>query len=176
MVPNHFTPSVGASTGNRPAQGARCADRSPWLRIRAMTRATIPEAIRAEFGILPEDEAWALLAPHASPLPPGWAVVDTNTAGLRVVCKRTRQLVILTVRREADGKRWLHLSTSFPGRMPSYTELADAKRLFIGDERAALQVFARKSEHINIAPNVLHLWHCFDGDPLPDFRVAGAII
>ena len=36
MVPNHFTPSVGASTGNRPAQGARCADRGPWLRIRPM--------------------------------------------------------------------------------------------------------------------------------------------
>lgn len=142
-----------------------------------MAPTVIPEAIRAEFGILPENEAWVLLASLTPALPPaGWDVVDTNTAGLRVVCKRTRQLVILTVRREADGKRWLHLSTSFPGRMPSYAELAEAKRLFIGDERAALQVFARKSEHVNIAPNVLHLWHCFDGDPLPDFRVVGAFI
>lgn len=141
-----------------------------------MGHRTISEAIRAEFGILPENEAWALLAPHIDPLPPGWEVVDTNEAGLRVLCKRTRQLVILTVRREADGKRWLHLSTSFPGRIPSYTDLAEAKRLFIGDDRPALQVFARRSEHVNINANVLHLWHCFDGDPLPDFRVAGALI
>lgn len=48
-----------------------------------MTHATIPEAIRAEFGILPEDEAWALLAPHASPLPAGAPAPPMTVSAMR---------------------------------------------------------------------------------------------
>jgi hypothetical protein len=49
------------------------------------------------------------------------------------------------------------------------------KRSFIGDERMAVQVFPRASEHVNIAKYCLHLWHCVDGDPTPDFRIEGQI-
>lgn len=71
--------------------------------------------------------------------------------------------------RELDGRVWLHVSASRGSRLPSYADLVEVKELFIGRERKAVQVFPSRAEHVNIHPHALHLWHCVDGDVLPDF-------
>jgi hypothetical protein len=77
--------------------------------------------------------------------------------------------VIVSWARRDDGKRWVHVSVSHPSRIPSYEELAEVKRRFIGSDRYAVMVFPEESKHVNIHPRCLHLWHCVDGHPLPEF-------
>ncbi len=70
---------------------------------------------------------------------------------------------------EHEGKVWRHLSVSVarPPRVPTWDELGQMKRLFLGDEKAVM-VFPSKAQYVNDHPNVLHL---FSGpDELPDFR------
>ena len=84
---------------------------------------------------------------------------------------------IVSVAREDDGKRWLHASVSRRGRtLPTYEDLAMLKHFCIGDDKAAYQVFPPESNYVHAPPvrggrktQVLHLWHCLDGDPLPEF-------
>lgn len=71
---------------------------------------------------------------------------------------------------ERDGRLWQHVSISRPDRLPTYKEMCDTKDQLIGPDKKAIQVFAPKSEHVNIHPYCLHLWHCVDEDVLPDFR------
>ena len=71
---------------------------------------------------------------------------------------------------ERDGHRWLHVSLSRQGRLPSWDDITLVKQIFIGDERLALQVFPPQAEYVNIHPHVLHLWCCIDARPVPDFR------
>ena len=79
---------------------------------------------------------------------------------------------------EDDGRRWRHASVSrIGGRLPEYGDLMELKRLCIGDDKTALQVFPPKGKHIDIAGplgvQVLHLWCCLDGDVTPDFTRGG---
>lgn len=65
---------------------------------------------------------------------------------------------------------WLHVSTSFPDRIPPHDDLRQVKALFVGD-RLAVQVFPQESEYVNDNPFVLHLWCKLVGARLtPDFR------
>ena len=121
-----------------------------------------------EWGVLPET------------LPPSWSRLrapQLQAATFRrerpADDRRDRLTVLVSAHVEADGKRWVHVSASKPGRMPTYDDLAEVKRLFIGDERSAYQVFARADEHYNLHETCLHIWACLDGDPLPDFRYPG---
>ena len=77
--------------------------------------------------------------------------------------------VIMSGAIEQDGKKWIHVSLSRKSRMPTYKDITVVKRLFIGADKKALQVLEPESEHANIHPFCLHLWHCVDADPLPDF-------
>jgi hypothetical protein len=76
-----------------------------------------------------------------------------------------------------DGRWWLHVSVSRVKYIPSYEDLADVKRAFVGDAHQAVQVFPRRERHVNIHPYCLHLWTCLepDGDGLPDFGREGTI-
>lgn len=78
--------------------------------------------------------------------------------------------VIVTEGLERDGKRWRHVSVSKRDQLPSWDDLKAVKDLLIGSEALAIQVLPRASEYVNIHPHCLHLWHCLDGDPVPDFR------
>lgn len=88
------------------------------------------------------------------------------------------QLIIVSADPESEpGVLWLHASWSHLSqvRMPSYSDLRQMHRAVfpIG---YAYQVFAPGGDHINITPNVLHLWGRSDGVPvLPDFGRAGTI-
>jgi hypothetical protein len=84
--------------------------------------------------------------------------------------------VIWSAAEEEDGKIWMHVSVSRPTRLPSYTDLARVKALFIGD-RVSYSVWATAADHVNIHQNCLHLWAVLEGEePLPDFtRGLGSI-
>jgi hypothetical protein len=70
---------------------------------------------------------------------------------------------------EADGKRWLHVSFAYRNRLPTWDDLKEVKETFIGKDKKALQVFPPEAEYVNVNPYCLHLWHCADGDVVPDF-------
>lgn len=119
---------------------------------------------------LPTAEAWAILdqvLPRV--LLAGWVVLDREEDAIRYLHDAHEQIVIVSVRRELDGRRWLHLSTSFRTRVPTWEELRDTTRLFLGRERCAVQVIPPESQHVNIAPTALHVWSCWDGPTVPDF-------
>jgi len=100
-------------------------------------------------------------------LPTPWKTVSNYDSvfetgfGLRVVVSDSV---------EDDGKTWLHVSVSRPNQIPDYSDLCEIKRIFIGSERKAVQVFPPESEHFNLHPYCLHLWAPIDHDPFPDFR------
>ena len=107
-------------------------------------------------------------------LPSGWrcseafenAAVYIYRDGLKVICELE----------SVDSELWLHVSMSRPTRIPSYDDLLAVKRLFVGRERKAVQVFPAEAEHYNRHPHCLHLYSPIDRDPLPDFRAEGGAI
>ena len=108
--------------------------------------------------------------------PKGWKRVREDSHGAAYRSTRNEGTAICSMDVESDGKRWVHLSLAHPNRLPTYQELCDARDAFLGNEARCIQVFAPKSEHVNIHKYCLHLWHCLDDDGLPDFRRFGALI
>ena len=75
------------------------------------------------------------------------------------------------------GRRWRHATVSRRDRkMPTYEDLKNCKRLTIGDERMAVQIFPEAEKHMDFSESVgvevLHLWSPEDAGVLPDFRLA----
>lgn len=88
--------------------------------------------------------------------------------GAAYSCLPRKLGVILSASLEQDGKRWVHLSLSHRHRVPTWGELRATKEAFLGDVYA-VTVLPPQRVYINIHPNVLHLFHCLDGHPLPEF-------
>lgn len=122
--------------------------------------------------LLQEDYAddWGV-APQV--LPHHWARADQHPF-LRAYTSMNGLLAILSAG-FYDGQRWLHVSCSRRDRVPTYADLSEIKRVFIGRDRLALQLFVPDDEHVNIHPHALHLWSPLDHRPVPDFRCAGQI-
>lgn len=120
------------------------------------------------------DREWAKVS-----LPPGWTefrIPETHPMdGARAAFNGKTSLIFSCGKH--DGSWWLHVSIAHPEKIPSYTELADVKRIFVGKDRQALQIFPAASEHVNIHPRALHLWCCLEpkGDGLPHFGREGTI-
>ena len=119
----------------------------------------------------------------------GWELVDERENGAefrRRYRGRVSNLhVILTAARELDGKVWVHLSLSVIAVkpitrseyvvLPNWGTITLARNAFFGPESKALMVVAPATEHVNLE-EVHHLWHCPEGDGLPDFtRGSGTI-
>lgn len=109
------------------------------------------------------------------PLPKGWKehpapFVPEGLENCQRVWSRNDGLTVMVdcVKKE-DGKFWAHVSFSRPDRMPSYFDMADVKRLFIGENLKAIMVLPPSSHHVNIHSFCLHLWHCTSEDGLPEF-------
>lgn len=77
--------------------------------------------------------------------------------------------VIVTGGLHSDGRKWLHFSVARPDRLPTWDDLKETKRLFLGPERKAIQVIPKDSQYVNIHPYCLHLFACLSDDGLPDF-------
>ena len=72
---------------------------------------------------------------------------------------------IVSEEQKADGLWWLHVSVSRSDRkMPTYYDLATAKRICMGEHRTAFHLFVPPEQHIDFAgrmaipTQVLHLW------------------
>jgi len=79
--------------------------------------------------------------------------------------------VIWSIAQEADGQPWLHVSLSHQARLPTWDEIAEIKRLFIGKDRHAAQVHPPETVYVNLHPRVLHLWSPLEHWPFPEFSV-----
>ena len=104
-------------------------------------------------------------------LPAGWWERPCSVYGARGWASRGGLLVMMTADVMSDDGRWLHLSASRASHVPTYADLCEVKALFFGPEREALHKFAKRSEHVNDHPYVIHLWSRLDADATPDFRV-----
>lgn len=86
-----------------------------------------------------------------------------------IAFKKNGMFVIVSIQKELDGNLWVHLSLSRQNRLPTYNDMKFVKDVFIGKDKKAIQVFPESDKHVNLMENCLHLWHCIDNDPLPDF-------
>jgi hypothetical protein len=71
-------------------------------------------------------------------------------------------LVITASGADADdhlAEGWEHVSVSCKNRCPNWTEMSFVKDLFWEPEECVVQFHVPASQHINIHPHVLHLWH-----------------
>lgn len=84
-------------------------------------------------------------------------------------------LRVIETRGDHGGHEWLHVSMSHDKSLPTYEEMKEVKHIFVGDERTAVQIFPKRSQHVNIHDFCLHLWVCLDADLLPDFGEYGTI-
>jgi hypothetical protein len=115
------------------------------------------------------ERAWTDAKEIVKPSRLAWDLLGRGLDGSRWRSINGRTIVIASASVEGDGKRWLHVSVSHANHLPTWDTLRTVKDDFIGKDRKAVQIFPRASEYVNINPNVLHLWHCLDGDVLPDF-------
>lgn len=122
-------------------------------------------------GILVPDNAMEILELLMSPIAGIFAEIKHMRTfnGSFYERNHTRIRVGTSVAYEDDGKRWIHISMSHRKRMPTHDEMLEVKNFFIGDDRYAMQVFPPKDMYVNQHPFCLHLWHCLDGHPLPEF-------
>ena len=59
-----------------------------------------------------------------------------------------------------DG--WDHVSVSSNNRTPNWAEMMLVHRIFFEDNETSIQYCMPPTDHININPNVLHLWRPWD--------------
>jgi hypothetical protein len=87
-------------------------------------------------------------------------------------------LVLGSCAQFGDGHLWLHVSASRRDhKMPTWEQLLQVKRVFVGDVRTAYQVMPPLHKHVNIHPGCAHLYCCLDLDQyLPDFTAGGETI
>jgi hypothetical protein len=109
--------------------------------------------------------------------PPGWIMGQRRLDGASFYFQKRRQFTaIISSAIEHDGRRWIHLSIARRDHLPSWGELVRARDAFLGPEVRCLQVVAPTAEHVNIHDFCLHLWHCPEGDGIPDFTQGKATI
>lgn len=105
-------------------------------------------------------------------LPPLWIFEDlTDTTGTYLAPTLKLKAMLSCVRYE-DNREWLHLSVSHRSRIPKWTELAEAKRVFLGD-REGYVVMPPRERYVNINAYVLHVFALRDEKQaaLPDFTM-----
>ena len=107
-------------------------------------------------------------------LPVGWTQISSPIGGW-AYGYRDGLRVLVSTNTERDGREWLHVSCSCADRLPPWSVLKWVKTIFIGRDKVAIQVLPKESEYVNTHPHVLHLWHCLDGDVIPNFALDGMI-
>jgi hypothetical protein len=102
-------------------------------------------------------------------LPEAWKQIEQNTY------IRKDMLTVIVTAEVVSTQRWLHVSCARRNQLPLWADLRAVKDLFIGRDKQALQVLPSEDKYVNIHPFCLHLWHCLDGDVVPDMRKNGVI-
>ena len=103
-------------------------------------------------------------------LPEEWVCVERHGQDAAYDHQLGNLHVIESIRREQDRRRWLHVSISRKGSLPTWDDLHVLKAVWIGKERTAIQVFPPEQQYVNFHPHCLHLFACLETKPvLPDF-------
>lgn len=110
-------------------------------------------------------------------LPANWKKIITNHTVVGSIGFESSNgiQVIISELKYSDEKWWRHVSLSRKSRLPTWEDLKMVKRVFIGKDKKAIQVFPAEDEYVNIHPYVLHLFSPIDHNPLPDFRIKGLL-
>lgn len=119
---------------------------------------------------------WAWFVVPLFHLPPLQVACQMGKDGAMYRHLLSEVTVIESVAKEQDHRRWLHVSLAHPRRLPTWEEVKMVKSIWIGDDKDAFQVLPRQSKYVNIHPFCLHLYHCLDAIPLPDFTRGGKTI
>ncbi len=106
-------------------------------------------------------------------LPANWKRTKRTIEGLAY--RSSAGLLVLISEHKYNDQWWKHVSFSRNSRIPDYTDIQMVKRIFVGTDKKAIQIFPAEKEHVNIHPNTLHLFCPLEFDPLPDFRIMGML-
>jgi hypothetical protein len=96
-------------------------------------------------------------------------LVETRLDGIRFIHLSMPLSVISSIENPSDNKLWLHVSLAHKKRIPTHDEVVLVKNLFIGENNYAISVLPPRELHVNLNPYCLHLYHCLEGHPLPEF-------
>jgi hypothetical protein len=99
----------------------------------------------------------------------GWHRLEVRVDGCAYQSNSLGLRVILSADKELDGKEWIHLSVSRKSRIPSWDDLVFVRDVFIGRNKKCVQIIPDEASYVNDCVYCLHIWHCIDGDGLPDF-------
>ena len=97
-----------------------------------------------------------------------WNLIERSEDGFKFVNKADKISVIISIKIESDNRKWIHLSFARPKQMPDYWDMKNIKDIFLPNRKAIL-IMPEDDKHVNIHPYCLHLFHCLDEDPLPEF-------
>ena len=117
-------------------------------------------------GDCPLDEKEWIISLHNKSHKSGFTLQVASSDGAKFV--KGKLSVIISQSKELNNKTWIHLSMARPNKYISYEEMIYVKNIFLGDIKAFM-VLPTKSHHVNIHKYCFHLWHCIDGDDVPDF-------
>ena len=109
-------------------------------------------------------------------LPKDFKEIKAPLPGQRLFLRFNGLRVIVSDAVFGDGCLWRHVSMSHSNKLPSYKELCICKSIFCGDDRKAIQIFPKKSEHVNIHEYCLHLFCNMSHDNIPDFTMGNGMI
>jgi hypothetical protein len=104
-------------------------------------------------------------------LPKNWEQHQYGPAGFWYAAPGGMDVIESVGDPHEDGSEWLHISASYPDRVPSWEDLRFLKSALVGPDADAIIVFPKQREYVNIHPNVLHLWSRLDADSAPHFAM-----
>lgn len=108
---------------------------------------------------------WLMAEPHRIQANGYESRYGDTFGAFRIPCPKTGGL-LLVLTSDGNGSRddmgdeyaWDHASVSARNRPPNWTEMCLVKSIFWADDECVVQFHVPDAEHINLHPNVLHLW------------------
>lgn len=95
----------------------------------------------------------------SAPTPPGWRQIGRAMDGAK--WRLPGGAVVIASMARLQGERWVHLSMSRHGRLPTWPELVAVRDALVPGVEC-YQVAPPPDRYVNIHPGVLHPWGCVD--------------
>jgi hypothetical protein len=90
---------------------------------------------------------------------------DENSGAFRMASCMDGSILVIIASNDAG---WDHVSVSRKNRAPNWFEMEQVKKAFFAEDEVAWQYHVPVKDHINIHPNVLHIWRKHDfAMPMP---------
>jgi hypothetical protein len=120
----------------------------------------LPNLVRIEHEEVPSD------AHIPRVLPASWRRKDDMVNGGQpggAVFQSGSLLVLLSESVDSKSGKWIHLSMSYPGSPPSWSQIMECRRVFFGD-REAVMIVPRDHDEVDLSREVRvdrspwHIW------------------